>query len=263
VAVLDRTLPKTRTGRIWTYVGDGKHPTTVYDYTATRKREGPEAFLKDYRGYLQADAYAGYDRLYKEPDRGVVEVACWAHSRRKVYESRTSDLARAAVGLAYIGLLYKIERKAREWSAEERYALRQRMAVPVLEEFRVWMERERGNVLPKSPLGGAIAYTLSNWAALCRYCEDGDLAIDNNASERSLRGVEQPGARHRPIPLHRPRRDLHHLGGFLHGEPGEATQFHDTRLLRVEFAKPGTIQPLRPYKRLWPNRVHCGAAAAR
>jgi transposase len=189
VAVLDRTLTKTRTGRIWTYVGDGEHPATVYDYTGTRKREGPEAFLEDYRGYLQADAYAGYDRLYTEPDRGIVEVACWAHARRKMYESRTSDLARAAVALAYVGLLYKVERKAREWSAEERYALRQRIAAPVLEEFRVWMERERANLLPKSPLGGAIGYTLSNWAALRRYCEDGDLPIDNNASERSLRGI--------------------------------------------------------------------------
>jgi transposase len=191
VAVLDRSLPKTRTGRIWTYVGDGEHPATVYDYTGTRKREGPEAFLEDYRGYLQADAYAGYDRLYTEPDRGIVEVGCWAHARRKMYDSRTSDLARAAVALAYVGILYKVERKARQWSAGDRYALRQRMAVPVLEEFRVWMEaeRDRGNVLPKSPLGGAIAYTLSNWAALCRYCEDGDLPIDNNASERSLRGV--------------------------------------------------------------------------
>lgn len=76
VKVLDPELTKTRTGRIWTYVGES---ATVYDYTPTRKGEGPEQFLEDYRGYLQADAYGGYDALYKEPERGLVEVACWAH----------------------------------------------------------------------------------------------------------------------------------------------------------------------------------------
>lgn len=189
VAVLDRTLPKTRTGRFWTYVGDGEHPATVYDYTATRKREGPNLFLKKYRGYLQADAYAGYDHLYKEPNRGLVEVACWAHSRRKYYEARTSGLSCSMTALAYIGWLYKIERKARGLNSAERRALRQRYAVPVLAEFKTFLEGQCGRVLPKSPEGGAIAYTLNNWAALCRYCDDGDLEIDNNGAERSLRGV--------------------------------------------------------------------------
>jgi len=187
--VLDRALPKTRTGRIWTYVGDLDHRATVYDYTATRKREGPNLFLKGYRGYLQADAYAGYDHLYQEAERGIVEVGCWAHSRRKMYEARTSDMPRAMTALAYIGWLYKIERQARGLSSEDRRALRQRLSVPVLAELRVWLERERVSVLPKSPFGAAVGYTLSNWAALCRYCEDGDLAIDNNGAERSLRGV--------------------------------------------------------------------------
>ena len=189
VMVLDRALPKTRTGRIWTYVGDLDHRATVYDYTATRKREGPNLFLKGYRGYLQADAYAGYDHLYQEAERGIVEVGCWAHSRRKMYEARTSDMPRAMTALAYIGWLYKIERQARGLSSEDRRALRQRLSVPVLAELRVWLERERVSVLPKSPFGAAVGYTLSNWAALCRYCEDGDLAIDNNGAERSLRGV--------------------------------------------------------------------------
>jgi len=78
VPVLDPELPRTRTGRIWTYVGDPEHPYTVYDYTPTRSRDGPEAFLGKFRGFLQADAYAGYDQLYQDPARGVVEVACWA-----------------------------------------------------------------------------------------------------------------------------------------------------------------------------------------
>jgi hypothetical protein len=186
VMVLDPELPKTRTGRIWTYVGED---ATVYDYTPTRKREGPERFLKDYQGYLQADAYSGYDALYAKPERGLVEVACWAHARRKWYEARSSDLPGAMTALAFIGLLYKIERRARDVDSQERFALRQRHAVPVLIQFREYLERERTRVLPKSPEGMALAYALSNWAALCRYTEDGDLAIDNNGAERSLRGV--------------------------------------------------------------------------
>ena len=79
VPVLDPELPRTRTGRIWTYVGQEKHPYTVYDYTPNRSRDGPDAFLQKFRGYLQADAYSGYDHLYEELEHGVVEVACWAH----------------------------------------------------------------------------------------------------------------------------------------------------------------------------------------
>jgi hypothetical protein len=189
VPVRDPALPKTRTGRIWTYVGDADHPVTVYDYTATRKRDGPDGFLGEYQGYLQADAYTGYDAIYTAPERGVVEVACMAHARRKWYEARSSDLARAMTALAYIGLLYKVERRARGLRGDERRALRERYSEPVLEEFHGWMERQRGQVLPKSPEGAALNYALSNWEALCRYTEDGDLEIDNNAAERSLRGM--------------------------------------------------------------------------
>ena len=183
--VLDPELPKTRTGRIWTYVGED---TTVYDYTPTRQGEGPERFLKEYRGYLQADAYVGYDQLYTKPERGLVEVACWAHARRNWYEARSSDLPGASAALAYIGLLYKIERRARNLGSAERLALRQHYAVPLLEHFKEHLERERLLVLPKSPEGLAIRYALSDWTALIRYASDGDLAIDNNGAERSLRG---------------------------------------------------------------------------
>ncbi len=191
VPVLDPELPRTRTGRIWTYVGNAEHPYTVYDYTPTRSRDGPDAFLKPFRGYLQADAYSGYDHLYEEPEREVVEVACWAHARRKFYEAQTSDVMRSMVMLAYVRLLYDVERDAREQhlKGDERRALRQARAVPILADIRAYLEREQEKVLPKSPEGQAMAYTLSNWKALVRYCEDGDLEIDNNGAERSLRGV--------------------------------------------------------------------------
>jgi len=191
VPVLDPDLPHTRTGRIWTYVGDSEHPYTVYDYTPTRSRDGPEEFLKAFRGYLQADAYSGYDHFYEEPERGIDEVACWAHARRKHYEAQSSDLMRSTVMLAYIRLLYDVEREARDrkLQGEARQALRQKKSKPILEDIHAYLERERPHVLPKSPEGEAIAYTLSNWKALIRYCEDGDLEIDNTGAERSLRSV--------------------------------------------------------------------------
>ena len=191
VPVLDPELPRTRTGRIWTYVGDDEHPYTVYDYTPNRSRDGPEEFLKEFRGFLQADAYSGYDHFYKEPERGIVEVACWAHARRKFFEAQSSDLMRSMVMLAYIRLLYDVEREARDgkFDAEARRALRQEKSKRILDDIHAYLEGEQPRVLPKSPEGEAIAYTLSNWEALIRYCEDGDLEIDNNGAERSLRGV--------------------------------------------------------------------------
>ena len=114
VPVLDPELPRTRTGRIWTYVGDSEHPYIVYDYTPNRNRDGPDDFLQPFHGYLQADAYSGYDQLYQDGNREIVEVACWAHSRRKFFEAQCSDLVRTTVMLAYVRLLYDVEQEARE-----------------------------------------------------------------------------------------------------------------------------------------------------
>ncbi len=191
VNVLDRSRSRTRVGRIWTYVGDDRHPYTVYDYTPNRSRAGPQAFLDDFTGYLQADAYAGYDQLYQDPRRPVVEVACWAHARRKFFEAQSSDVMRSTVLLAYIRLLYDVEREARKarLTAKQRDRLRRRRSGPILDDIHAYLEKEREQVLPKSPIGVAIGYALSNWRALVRYLEDGDLEIDNNPAERSLRGI--------------------------------------------------------------------------
>ena len=114
-----------------------------------------------------------------------------AHVRRKHWEAQSSDLMRSTVMLAYIRLLYEVEREAREQQlkGEARRALRQQKSKPILDDIHTYLEREQPHVLPKSPAGQAIAYTLSNWKALTRYCNDGDLEIDNNGAERSLRGV--------------------------------------------------------------------------
>jgi transposase len=198
VQVLDKNLPQTRTGRLWVYLGDRDHPYTVFDHTATRERDGPMKFLngwgKDRRVYLQADAYGGYDGIHRGEAGGqVTEVACWSHARRKFYDARDSDSATATQALAFIRLLYDVEDQAKELSPDQRAALRQVKSLPRLTEFRAFLESKQaargGTVLPKSPMGQAITYAFNQWEALCVYTADGNLAIDNNASERALRRI--------------------------------------------------------------------------
>jgi transposase len=189
VKVLDTKLPFARTGRIWPYYGDKEHPVIVYDYTATRERAGPEKFLEGYRGYLQADAYGGYDAFFKNPARGLIEVGCWAHARRYHYKALDSDQSHMGPALLLIGQLYRVEEQARGLSAEDRLRLRQLHALPILDKLHTYLQEIQADVLPKSPAGRAVRYTLKNWTALTRYCEDGDLEIDNNATERAIRGV--------------------------------------------------------------------------
>lgn len=189
VPVQDPGRKQTKTGRLWVYLGDEDHPFIIYDYTADRCRDGPEKFLSDYKsGYLQSDAYSGYDRIHA---RGVVEVGCWAHARRKFYDARTTDAERAHQVLAWIGQTYEVEREASDRGLDQdaRHALRQEQSRPILERLFEWLETEKPKVLPKSPLGQAIGYTWSNWTALNRYLEAGFLNIDNNASERALRPI--------------------------------------------------------------------------
>jgi transposase len=189
VKVLDEKLPFARTGRIWPYCGDPEHPVILYDYTQTRARAGPEEFLKGYRGRLQVDAYAGYDAFFKDPARGLIKVACWAHARRYYFKALDSDQARMGPALLLIAQLYRLEAQARGWSAEARLELRQSEARPILEKLHGYLGEIQAEVLPKSPEGRAVRYTLKNWIALNRYCEDGALEIDNNRTERSIRGV--------------------------------------------------------------------------
>ena len=176
---------KTKTGRLWVYLGDPRNPYTVYDYTPDRSRDGPRNWLNGFRGYLQADAFSGYDGLYVEGD--VIEVACWAHCRRRFYDARKSDPTRAHHALAIIRLLYDVERDAKELDPTQRQRLRRDRSHPLLEQFRGWMVKHHDQVLPKSPIGEAISYALNNWNALVRYSTDGDLAIDNNVAERAIR----------------------------------------------------------------------------
>jgi transposase len=187
VPVLDEGRKTTRQGRMWVYLGDQDHPYTAFDYTPTHARDGPQQFLGDFAGWLQADAFAGYDGIYATGK--VAEVACWAHARRKFYEARVADPQGSAAALAWIRRLYDVEDRAKKLSDAERRVVRQAEARPLLSCFGQWLREQRDAVLPKSPMGLAIRYALANWEALCRYTDEGFLAIDNNASERALRPV--------------------------------------------------------------------------
>jgi transposase len=187
VTVLGGEEPGSSMGRFWVYLGDDEHPYSVYDFTVSRCRDGPATFLEGYRGFLQADAYGGYDGIFLGSGGGVVEVACWAHARRKFYDARSNAPREANEILEWVRQLYDIEDRALDRTAQERLALRQRESVPILDRIEKDLDELSGRVLPKSALGKAVTYARNQWAALRVYASDGRLAIDNNVSERTLR----------------------------------------------------------------------------
>ncbi len=150
--------------------------------------------MHGFQGYLQADAYGGYDGIYRQEQSkvgtspsGVIEVACWAHCRRYWHKAREQDPERAHHVLAIISRLYEIERACANQNSEFRYAQRNEHAVPLLNSLGIWLDEQ--DFLPKSLIGKAAIYTRNQWAALNRYVEDGDLSIDNNFAERAMRPV--------------------------------------------------------------------------
>jgi transposase len=190
VKVLDRKLPFARIGRIWPYVGDAHHPVIVYDYTPTRSRAGPAKFLEGYKGYLQADAYSVYDAFFKSA-RGMTEVGCWMHARRYFFKALESDEPHMGPALYLITRLYAVEERAKalSLSAEQRFALRQRVSARLLGKLHKYLLELQQQVLPKSPSGAAVRYALNQWEALTRFLEDGELEIDNGATERANRDI--------------------------------------------------------------------------
>jgi transposase len=191
----DTTVPvqapktgKTKTGRLWVSVGDWANRYVIYNYTPDRSRDGPAEFFKGYKGFLQADAYSGYEGLFVG---GVIrEVACWAHVRRKFFEAKTSDELRSHLMLGMIRRLYQVEDEvAKIQDDAEKTRYRRAHARPLLRTIKKWLKEHKDQVLPKSPMAEAIGYALNNWRALNRYTCFGYLAIDNNLAERELRAV--------------------------------------------------------------------------
>jgi len=194
VPVLAPGHGRTKTGRLWTYVRDGRPcadpvpPAVWFAFSPDRRGEHPQTHLKSFRGTLQADAYAGFHPLY-EGGR-IFEAACWAHTRRKFHDIlAATDSPTAAEAIRRIGELYAIEKQVRGSPPEIRLAARQTRARPAMENLRRWFELTLQNLSAKSDMAGAIRYALTRWTALTRYLDDGTIEIDNNAAERALRVV--------------------------------------------------------------------------
>jgi len=194
VPVLAPGNGKTKTGRLWTYVRDGRPagdrspPAVWFAYTPDRKGEHPQSHLREFRGVLQADGYAGYDAVYK--DGRVQEAACLAHVRRQffdLHQAHQSPVAKEA--LERIAALYAIEGEIRGRSADERRQVRQERSRPLLNSLQQWLEETLHKLSRKSDTARAVRYALGRWDALLRFCNDGRVEIDNNAAERSLRAV--------------------------------------------------------------------------
>lgn len=194
VPVLAPGLGKTKTGRLWTYVrddrpaGDSTPAAVWFAYSPDRKGEHPQSHLHNFTGTLQADGYAGFDRVYETGH--VREAACWAHVRRKFYDLEVAHKSPVATeALERIAQLYAIEKEIRGRPPDERREVRNVRSRPLLESLKQWFEETQGKLSRKSDTAMAVRYALGRWEALMRFCDDGRIEIDNNAAERALRVV--------------------------------------------------------------------------
>ena len=215
VPVLAPGLGRTKTGRLWVLVRDERPwgsavpPAAFYRYSADRKGIHAEALLGTCRGFLHADGYAGFDKLYRpigpegeavprarrsrgrggpEGEAVLVEVACWSHVRRKFFDVHHATAAPIAFeAMQRIAALFAIEADIRGQPPDRRAAARQQLARPLLDQLRAFLDTSLSRISGKSPLAQAIRYALSRWTALCRYTDDGRLDMSNNAAERAIR----------------------------------------------------------------------------
>ena len=194
IRVLAPGTGKTKTARLWVYARDdrpsgGTSPPAVwFRYSRDRKGIHPQTHLQNYAGILQADAFAGFDELYKSGR--ITEAACWAHARRKFYDIDVLNSTPATKHvLEVITELYKIESAIRGQQPEQRLAVRQELSKPLLTELKKWMLEQLQTLSKKSTTALAIQYALNHWTALTRFLDDGQIEADNNAAERALRSV--------------------------------------------------------------------------
>jgi transposase len=197
----DTTVPvlakgKTRTGRMWTYVRDDRPfggrdpPAAIFFYSPDRGAKHPEQHLTGYAGLMQADAYAGFNRLYdaRRKQGAIVEAACWAHARRKFFDLARLDKAPVAIeAIKRIDALFAIEREINGLMPAQRLAVRSERSRPLVIALETWLREQRAKLSGQSKTGQAIAYSLTRWVALTRFLEDGRLCMSNNAAERAIR----------------------------------------------------------------------------
>jgi transposase len=188
---------KAHTGRLWVYVRDDRAsadtsaPAVWFQYSSNRKGEHPARHLKDFRGILQADAFAGYNQLYE--DGRIVEAACWSHARRKFWDihERQHKLAGtlAHAALQRIAAIFAVEADIQGQPPDQRMRARQLRTRPQLDALHAWLNATLSQLSARSPMALAIGYALSNWRALVCFVQDGRIEAHNNAAERALRGV--------------------------------------------------------------------------
>jgi len=196
-----------RKGRLWTYVRDDKPfagpapPAAVFFYSRDRTAEHPERHLTGYAGILQADAYAGFNRLYDADRKGgpITQASCWAHSRRKFFEladvaARARDKLAVIAPLAFeavkrIDAIFDIEREINGCCIAERLAVRRERVAPLVADLETWMRAQRGKLSRHSDVGKAMNYMLNRWDTFTRFLHDGRICLTNNAAERALRAI--------------------------------------------------------------------------
>ena len=188
VRVLEPGAGQSQKGTVWVYCGQREVcPYLVYEYTRGGDGEAPRRFLDGYAGYLQADTASVFDQLYRGGT--IFEVACGAHMRRYFYKARHSAPLEAHRALVYFRQLYMLERELAHAADDGRRALRQQRAMPILDEFKAWLDTLAPTVVPKTEIAAAVTYALNQWDAFVRYCDQGWLLIDNTRSERALRPI--------------------------------------------------------------------------
>jgi transposase len=199
----DTTVPvlakgKTRTGRLWTYVRDDRPfggrdpPAAVFFYSPDRGAKHPEQHLASYAGLMQADAYAGFNRLYdvRRREGPITQAACWAHARRKFFDLARLDKAPIAIeAVERIDALFAIERDINGHTSQERLRARNERSRPLVLALETWLREQRARVSGQGKIGQAIAYSLTRWVALTRFLDDGRLCMSNNAAEREVRPI--------------------------------------------------------------------------
>ena len=190
--------PKTRTGRLWTYVRDDRPfagpapPAAAFFYSPDRGGAHPEAHLATYAGLMQADAYSGFGKLYEVGRKGgpITEVLCWSHARRHFFDlARLKKAPIAIEAVKRIDALFAIESQINGVASDKRVGVRRERSRPLVDELLVWLREQRARVSGKSDTGKAIDYSLKRWASLTRFLNDGRLCMSNNAAERALRGI--------------------------------------------------------------------------
>ena len=179
-------LDPVRAAHAWVYVGDADHPYTVFDLSVGRREEFPQAFLRGYQGFLQADGYAGYDAVCRA---GATRAGCWAHARRYFFDARLASPELAHAALARVRTLYAVEAEAKKLklAGTDLADYRREHAGPVLDAFAGWLAEQAPRVLPKAKIGEAFTYALNQWPTLRVYLTDGRLAIDNHPAEQAIR----------------------------------------------------------------------------